>query len=166
MLPTSLAAVLFGTLANAAIVPTVTTDYTAAVARSAAEHKPLAVFVANGSVNDALAGKQFTPTEVSALSKQFITVFINAETPAGKELAQKFELSRGLVISDASGAKQALRHDGAVADSDLESYLVRFASAQAPATTEYHGLTAAPAPVYYPAPTFSTCPNGRCPNAR
>src|SRR5207302_6334215 len=88
----------------------------------------------------------------------------------------------GLVLSDRRGDNQAFRHEGTLADADLERQLrkysdpdrvVRRTESGAVATTSYYAAPAAPAPVYappaapvapyFPAPAVGGFPGGGFP---
>lgn len=171
-------AVVLATLSPGAVTPDWRTDYRTAMLSAAADQKPLAVFLTHGAVKD-------VPAEAAALlAKSYVCVTVDVDTAAGKELAGKFGVAKGLVISNKGGDVQALRHGGPVPAASLAGYLAKYSDpARVVATTEKVGADAvAPAvvvpasyvvPTYqapvYQAPVFRTiggCPNGRCPNAR
>jgi hypothetical protein len=122
-------------------------DYAQAMALASSEHKPMAVFISRGS---AMPGKMLAdgtiPTEAAKLLREsYVCVYLDTETAAGKELAGRFALPEGLVISGPGGSVQALRHNGSVSGIDLTGNLTRYATAGAPATTATSGAT----PVVY-----------------
>jgi hypothetical protein len=87
---------------------------------------------------------------VKLLRQNYVCLYVDAATPAGKAVSGSFQMSEGLVISSKAGTHQALRHEGQVSASELTGYLSKFAEAAQPARTEYVG-GAAPvsAPTYY-----------------
>lgn len=166
-------AVVLATLSPGAVTPDWRTDYRAAMRSAAADQKPVAVFLSHGATKD-------VPAEAAALlAKSYVCVTVDVDTAAGKELAGKFGVAEGLVISSKGGDVQALRHAGPVPAAALAGYLAKYSDpARVVVTTEKVGAeVAAPAVVVpasyvvptYQAPVFRTvggCPNGRCPNAR
>lgn len=206
MVTTTLAVVaLAGALGTGASPsPSWQTDYAHAMADAAAQQKPIAVFIGEGAgkPKQMLADGTIPEAAAKTLRDSYVCLYVDTATGSGKDLAGKFEISEGLVISSPGGNVQALRHAGSVASVDLNRQLSQFATAGQPATTVTTGLQpaarvivsgcangqcnlsysypaatyAAPAAgqvigngtVVYPAGyTFgSSCPNGRCPNAR
>jgi len=168
------AAALSAVLSTAAIAtPTWQSDYTTALAAASAQQKPVAVFIGRGEAGYAtVVGGGAIPADAGQmLAKNFVCVYVDTDTAAGKSLAGQFDVTKGVVISCKGGNVQALRYTGTVAPAALTGYLTKYGEAQAVATTEKAGeFVVAPA-TYAPAsqnfyPGFSTCPNGRCPNAR
>lgn len=107
------------------------TDYPSARQQSEAAGKPVAVFIGSGANG---WQKLSRGSEVGAELRQFmaanyVCVYIDTATETGKSLATAFEVPDGLgiVISDRSGALQAFRHEGDLAQQDLDRYLRRFA---------------------------------------
>lgn len=196
MFSTTFAAVtLSAVLSTAAIAtPTWQADYATAVSAATTQRKPVAVFIGRGDAGYAkVVGGEFPADARQLLAKNFVCVYIDTDTTAGQSLAGQFHLSKGLVISSAGGNVQALRHNGAVAPTELATYLTKYSDAGTVVTTEKAGEGAvvpasysapatygspaaysAPAtygvPAGYAAPMMyrgpSSCPNGRCPNAR
>lgn len=166
-------AVVLATLSPGAVTPDWRTDYRTAMLSAAADQKPVAVFLSHGAVKD-------VPAEAAALlAKSYVCVTVDVDTAAGKELAGKFGVAEGLVISSKGGDVQALRHAGPVPAAALAGYLAKYSDpARVVVSTEKVGADAvAPAvvvPAGYAVPTYQTpvfrtiggCPNGRCPNAR
>ncbi len=164
MLTTSMAVLALSGLLNVnlAVQTTWQTDYKVALTLSVKEHKPLAVFITKGATNT-LA--QLPEAAAKVLNANYIAVTINSDDATGKKLAEAFEMTEGVVISDATGATQALRIEGQTNPSDLPQTLERLAHpSQVPATTEVYGaapvVTATPivtaAPVYAPAPSIAS----------
>jgi hypothetical protein len=174
MLFTSLAV----TVAVAGVAPSLTStsqpkwqpDYPTAVRVAAAQHKPLAVFVGHGQAGFARLVTDGGPAApvAQALSEKFVSVYVDADSPAGKPLAQALKVTDGLVISDRTGTVVALRHQGPVAPAALTSYVTTYTADQPVVQTVQAGtlapVVAAPvfaAPVY--APSFGGgCANGQC----
>lgn len=181
MIPSSILAAVSGLALSATPSPAWQSDYAAVLAQSAAANKPVAVLIGQGD-----AGKQLPAAAAQAFQSNFICLYADISTPAGRNVAATFRLSEGLVISDRSGKIQALRHNGTVPAADLTKYAERFAAPVSVNQTEHVGVVtadAAPAPVapvmtappvmYAPAPAFQYapayrfttgcgCPNGRC----
>lgn len=124
------------------------TDYVSASARAKSERKPLAVFIDRGPVSASrLVAEGTFPTSASEmLNSKFICVYIDASTEQGGKLATAFEMEQGLILSDRGGAKQALRHTGAVTTTDLNRYISEQVEFQQSVTTTVAGTTFAPAP--------------------
>ncbi len=185
MISTTFAAVaLSAVLSTGAVaVPTWQSDYSKAIAAAAAEQKPVAVFIGQGQAGySKLVGGEFPTDAGQLLAKNYVCVYVDTDTAAGKSLAGQFDISKGLVISCKGGDVQALRYTGTVSPSNLTSYLTKYSEAKTVATTETVGAvpagaiyggcpngrcpTSAYTPVYSSYPTFSSCLNGKCPNAR
>ena len=161
MLFTSLAAIVaVSGLASAntpAASPKWQPDYSTAVKAAAAQHKPLAVVVGHGPAGFA----QVVPVAPLA-SDQFVSVYVDADSPAGKPLAQALKVTDGLVISDHTGTLVALRHQGPVAPAALTTYLATYAVERPVVQTMQAGtLAPAAAPVYAPAPSYAPAMGGR-----
>lgn len=164
---------------SAGSVPSVNwqADYATAMSTAVAQQKPMAVFIGKGDAGYAklVAGGQIPASVGQVLSSQYVTVYVNTETAAGKELADKFEMAAGVVISTRGGAKQALRLSGEQTGTDLSGILTTLgtttvsAPAVVPASYTAPAMNYAPAQMYAPqmyAPrTYSFgggCANGRC----
>lgn len=196
MVSTTFAAVvLSAALANeAAIAPTWVDSYARATEAAVAQQKPLAVFIGRGAAGYTKVVGGDMPTEVNRLlAANYVTMYVNTDTAEGKTLASAFGVTEGLVISSRGARVQALKYGGPVPAVALAGYLTKYSAADLTVTTTEQAGTAAvvaaapacpngqcgtvvvggcpngqcglTAPVYYPA-GFSTCPNGRCPNAR
>jgi hypothetical protein len=140
-------------------------DYAQALAVASSELKPVAVFIGHGTTTPTkMVVDGRIPTEAARLLRdKYVCVFIDTDTPAGKELAGRFAVTEGLVISGPGGQVQALRHSGAVEGADLTGKLTQYATTGQPATTATTGVVPAaayqPAPVYQPAvPTYRVAP--------
>lgn len=196
MITTTFATVaLSAVLSTAAIeTPNWQSDYSKALTAAATQQKPVAVFIGSGEGGFAkVTGGQLPADAGQVLAKSYVCVYVDTDTTAGKTLAGQFELTNGLVISSKGGNVQALRHTGTVAPADLTGYLTKYSEVKSVATTEQGGVVPAgvvvggcangrcPTSYTYPAgavyqggyapaygtfPAYSTCPNGRCPNAR
>ena len=191
MITTTLAVLaLAGGICSGAIpsAPNWQTDYAQALTRASAEGKPMAVFIGHGSDSyKKLQADGAIPAEATkVLSSSYVCMYLDADTASGKELAGRFEISEGLVISSPGGNLQAYRHNGTVKGDELTKSLTQYASAGQPTTTVNAGATAVryvlssgcangtcgtytlvPASGQYVVPSgYSTCPNGRCPNQR
>jgi hypothetical protein len=162
----------FSSGANAAI-PNLQVDYAQARTLAASENKPIAVFIGNGA---GTMGRMVTEGIITAdaaklLREKYVALYVDTSTPAGQELASRFGMTEGLVISGPGGSVQAYRHSGPVSEADLNKQLTYYAHAGQPTSTVYAG-TPAPAGTVYPAPARSTsgaviilgsgCANGSC----
>jgi predicted adenine nucleotide alpha hydrolase (AANH) superfamily ATPase len=148
-------------------------EYKAAQAEVIKTGKPLAVFIGNGDHgwNKVVREGNLTPEARQNLNKHFTCVYVNTATAEGKALAKGFEIeTRGLVISDVKGTKQAFSHAGDLTQDEVKTVLVKYADVKAVATTESlgrngDGYVAPPAPVIRSfsgpgAPIYDI--NGRC----
>jgi hypothetical protein len=176
---------------SAGSVPSVNwqADYPTAMSAAVAQQKPMAVFIGQGEAGYAklVAGGQIPVSAGQVLSSEYVSVYVNTDTAAGKALAGQFEMSAGLVISTRGGAKQALRLPGTVNATDLTGVLTTLgtttvvstpaatvvpASYAAPATYAAPVMNYAPVQMYAPAyaPAYAPrtisfgggCANGRC----
>lgn len=147
MLQITLFAIALGSVLERPATISWQNDYGLAATIAAKEKKPLAVFIERGTNPQkvVLEGK-LTLETTQLLSNNYICVFIDAASDDGKKLAHSFEMEQGLILSDNSGAKQALRHTGPVATSDLNRYLSEQAETPTPAPTTLTGTTTSPAP--------------------
>ena len=174
----------------AAPAPTFAPTYGKALALAQEQHKPVAVFIGQGSDGFAklVTDGGLTTEAVESLKSQYVCLYVDSTTDIGKDLAGSFQMIEGLVISDRTGSLQALRHEGVISPVTLTSYATAYAQPTETVTqTVYSGRSAmfpvfeqrpimnamtnvrntvfpnAPGVIF---PTRSSCPNGRCPNAR
>jgi hypothetical protein len=106
-------------------------SYAEAVRLGKAAHKPLAVFVGSGRQGwQAVSedGRLSGPVK-ELLRDRYVCVYVDRSRPAGRELADSFEMPTGpgLVLSDHGGENQAFRHEGTLTNADLERSLLRYA---------------------------------------
>jgi hypothetical protein len=104
-------------------------DYATALKCSREEHKPMAIFVGcgkDGWKSVVRGGKPGTEVE-RMLSKEFVCVYLDADTAAGKRMAAALKVSddRGLVLGDRTGQYIDHRHVGSMSEDDLSSCLSR-----------------------------------------
>lgn len=157
---------MFSTFATLALLasgatetPSFQTDYTKALQTAAAQQKPVAVFIGKGAAGYAkLVGGAIPADANQLLAKNYVCVYVNTDTEAGKTLASQFDISKGLVISGKGGDVQALRYSGSVTPLELTGYLGKYRNASAVTTTE----TAAEPAAAPAATTSSSCANGQC----
>jgi len=181
MISTTFAAVLGAALSTGAVaLPTWQTDYAKALQTASAEQKPIAVFIGKGEAGyTKVAGGEIPVDAGQILAKNYVCVYVNTDTAAGKTLAGQFDITKGLVISGKGGDVQALRFAGTATPLELTGYLSKYSGTKAVVSTETAGAATIPAgavysscpngrcgSVYSTYPAFSTCPNGKCPNAR
>ena len=133
-------------------------DYAQAMAVASTELKPMAVFISHGaSMPGKMVADGTIPAEAAKLLREsYVCVYLDTETATGKDMAGRFDLPEGLVISGPGGSVQALRHNGSVSGIDLTGKLTQYASAGQPTATVTSGLTAAPVIV------SGGCANGSC----
>lgn len=161
MFSTTLAVMAMSSMlsANLAVQPAWQTDYKAALTLSAKEQKPLAVFITKGSPKSL----ELTDATAKVLKANYIVVSINTEDALGKKQAEAFEMTEGVVISDKTGSKQALRIEGQTNPSDLPQTLERLASTTTQlVTTEVQG---APSVASTVVPSY-TSPSTYCPSCQ
>ena len=164
MLATSLALIAYIASANVPSALSYQTDYAKAYAKAVDLHRPMAVFIGDGKDGLAKVVKDgVSEASSKVLAQSFVCVYIDSSSETGKKLAASFEMSQGLVISDRSGDKQALRLTGTVPASDLAESLTKFSDPNVVVTTT--ATTLHPVPVYV-APARSGCASGNCPFAR
>jgi hypothetical protein len=63
------------------------------------------------------------------LGDNYVCVYVDVTTPAGKKLASEFAITRGvgMVLSDRTCNLQAFHHDGDISKADLDRWVTRFA---------------------------------------
>lgn len=131
---TSMALVaLMGLLPTRASVdnPTWLNDYSQARKLGQSESRPLAVFIGSGEqgYEKLLEGGKMSPQARRLLADQYVCVYVDTSTEAGRRLATDFAVqTTGLVISDRSGDYQAFHFRGTLTDDDLTRSLKRFAA--------------------------------------
>lgn len=148
------------------------TDYAAAKAAAATQHKPMAVFIGQGAegLKKMLDDGTIPADAAKVLRDNYVCVYL--DTDAAKDVAGPFDLKAGLVINTEAGNVQAVRHGGAVSGAGLTRELTQYATAH-PATTTTVATgtvvgTPATAGVTYPAtvgsPMFASggCASGNC----
>jgi hypothetical protein len=145
MITTTLAVVALAGALNASPTTGWRTDYAQALAVAAAENKPMAVLIGRGADRISRMASEGTLSGEAArlLRESYVSVYLDTDTPTGKELASKFALSEGLVISGPGGGTQALRHTGPVNGTELTQDLGQFAKAGTPTTTISRNATPA-----------------------
>lgn len=156
---------LLGT--NLAVQPAWQSDYRTALKMAAEQHKPLAVFITKGKPADL----KLNDETAKVLKANYVVLAVCSDDAKGKALAQSFEMTEGVVVSDRTGEKQALRIEGTTSPTDLPQTLARLADpTRVSTTTEVQGAApAAPSvasqivPTYYyaPAPTCTSCQQRR-----
>ena len=111
-------------------VPKWHSDYSVALKQAEGAKKPLAVILAPGERGyERLARERGLSAEVQkTLASEYVCLHIDTAEAAGMRLAAEFEMPSGLgiVISGRSGAFQAFRHEGTLANGDLTRYLVKY----------------------------------------
>jgi hypothetical protein len=139
--------------------PTWLTDYKAAQTRVASVKKPMAVFVGSGKDGWAkvIRDGALDPELKKALSTKYVCMYVDTDTAAGRTLAGALDLTtRGLIISDREGTKQAYSLAGDLTREELSSTLTKYADPDREVrTTDTVNREARPAPVAtYPQPYY------------
>jgi hypothetical protein len=153
MISTSLAvAALTGLLATGSLSGSTSwqTDYRTALQLSVAQQKPLVVVIHTGGASQLFQGPTVPLEAVAAVRQNYVGLSVDPSTPEGSHLANLFRMQEGVVISDKTGAVQALRYEGSVTVPQVAPYLTRYAGmTQPPAQTEYvYRQVSAPIPSY------------------
>ncbi len=108
------------------------TDYGEARNLSQKEKKPIAIFFGSGATgwNDISREGRMNQEIAGLLGKYYIGLYLDTASVEGRRLARAFEMdeSRGIVISDSKGKRQAFRHEGDLRNEDLRHYLQRFSN--------------------------------------
>lgn len=104
-------------------------DYATGLKCSREQHKPLAIFVgcgADGWRKVVRGGKPGAKVE-NMLGKEFVCVYLDAETPAGKQMAATLKVSddMGVVLGDRAGTYIDHRHNGSMSEDELSDCLSR-----------------------------------------
>jgi hypothetical protein len=140
MFTTTLAALALAGGLGSGVIPSTPnwhTDYAQAMTRSSAEGKPMAVFIGNGAdrVAKMLADGTISADAARVLKASYVCVYLDTNTPAGKDLAGRFEISQGLIISSKGGNLQSYRHSGAIGNKELADSVSKYAGGEQPLTT-------------------------------
>jgi len=146
------------------------TDYAQAMAVASAEKKPMAVLIGHGAdrINRLVSEGTISSESARLLRESYVSVYLDTETAAGKELAGRFALTEGLVISSPGGSVQALRHSGTVSGTELTRNLSQYAQSGQPTTTVSTStspavISGAVVQTGYSAPIIlGGCANGTC----
>jgi hypothetical protein len=116
------------------------TSYAAAQAAGREQGKPLAVFVGKGPAAWERLTEEGKPTLKSRrlLAEGYVCVYLDADTPAGRRLAEALEVGAGpgLVLSTRDGDGQAFWHQGRMSPAELDDTLQKYANGTAVLQTE------------------------------
>lgn len=138
------------------------TDYAKAYTKAVEAHRPMALFFGEGKTGPAQVVKDgLTDSATKLLSDSYVVIYVDTATESGKKLAASYHVNQGLIISDRTGEKQALRLEGTITADDLATSLVKYSDPNVVVTT-----TATSAHPVYVMPATGGCASGRCPNAR
>jgi len=184
MFTTTLAVIALAGGIGSGVIPSTPnwhTDYAQAMIRSSAEGKPMAVFIGHGSdrITKMLAEGTISAEAAKVLSTSYVSVYLDSDAERSKDLAGRFEMSQGLIISSRGGTFQAFRLNGKLQAAEVAESLTKYASADQPVTTVNSGSgvaytqsgvvspsTYSPRYVYpsntYSYPQFSTYPSMNC----
>jgi hypothetical protein len=140
MFTTTLAAIALAGGISSGVIPSTPnwhTDYAQAMSRSSAEGKPMAVFIGNGAdrVAKMMADGTISAEAALVLNFSYVCVYLDSDTASGKDLAGRFEIKEGLIISSKGGNLQAYRHAGAISAKELTVSLSKYADSATPAVT-------------------------------
>lgn len=115
-------------------MPTWQNSYTKAQEMGASQKKPLAIVIGSGSNGWSKVVREATPaTEVTQLLReQYICVYIDSATPAGKKFAADLGItqSSGIILSDRACSLQAFWHQGDLTSQVLAGYLKKYSDPQ------------------------------------
>ena len=121
-------------LAGQNATPSWQADYAQAREQGIAQKKPLAIVFGSGAEGWAKVVRAESPNaDVSRLlSERYCCLYVDMATPAGKKLAQSFEITgtTGMVISDRAGANQAFWHQGDMTNQSMVTCLERYSNSQ------------------------------------
>lgn len=144
------------------------TDYNTAKQLALNQHKPMAVFIGEGSEGwkKLSPGSSFDGIINETLANGFVALYVDKSTDSGKALAEVLEVRdhEGLVISDKGVKLQAFAHSGTVPESDLVAVLSKFSHDTEPVKETANLARPTVIPVQY-APVGG-CPNGNCPKVQ
>jgi hypothetical protein len=104
-------------------------DYSKAQEHAAVQKKPMVVVFGSGADGWVKVVREApTPDLIKFLADKYVCVFVDTTSPAGRKLAQDFEItgSLGLVISDQTGTSQAFWHQGDLANKTMFHYLEKY----------------------------------------
>ena len=154
---------LSSSVSNVPPTPTWHDDYAQAYRKVAQAHRPMAVFVGSGKDGWTKVVRDGVSDSVKKLLAQnYVCVYVDTDTASGKALASQFEVaSRGLIISDKTGNKQAYSLSGSLTRSELVLALERYADKDVTATetvVREAPAVAVPAPVYAPQYRYQYAP--------
>lgn len=115
------------------------TSYRVALGQVAEQQKPLAVFIGRGEAGYArLVTDGGLGADAAKLLKQgYVSLYLDVDTANGKQVAEAFKMTEGVVISDKTGGTMALRHEGTVSQTALTGYLQQYQTGQPVAQTQY-----------------------------
>src|SRR5689334_6860989 len=101
---TSIALLALASVVSYAEAPSWSSDYAEARTQGRSQQKPLAVVFANGAngQNKICRDGKLTAEAQKMLADQYVCLYVDLNTPAGKELASSFGITQqqGLVLSD------------------------------------------------------------------
>jgi hypothetical protein len=115
--------------------PTWQNDYSKAQEQAAGQKKPLVVVFGSGTDGWVKVIREApTPDLTKLLADKFVCVYVDTATPAGRKLAQDFDISGnlGLVISDQVGTSQAFWHQGDMTNKNMVHYLEKYGDPRVP----------------------------------
>lgn len=125
------------TSGNLTPAPTWQTDYRTAQTHVASAGKPMAIFIATGNAGwESVLKDGIDAGTKRVLAEKFVCLFVDASTAPGRDLAEAFALTRGLVISDRTGTAQAYSLAGDLTKDELARTLDKYSDGKAVETTE------------------------------
>jgi hypothetical protein len=115
-------------------------SYEAARAAGRQRNKPLAVFLGSGPAGWEKLTEEggLTRRSRQVLAESYVCVYVDQASPAGRKLAQAFEVSSGtgLVVSSLDGDAQAFCYRGTMSQGELDETLRKYASVGSVRQTE------------------------------
>jgi hypothetical protein len=115
-------------ISNISQTPSWLNDYGTARQRVGVVNKPMAVFVGRGQDGwEKVIQEGLDASTNKLLAQKYVCVYLDRDTAAGKALADQFQVaSRGLIISDRTGAAQAYSLSGSLTRSELVQTLEKY----------------------------------------
>ena len=102
-------------------------DYRSAVQQVSASGKPMIVFVGQSGPQSVVREGAFSPQVSKLLSEKFVCLYVDTSKASGQSLAQAFQVTKGVIISDKTGFTQAFSLAGEVSAAELSKTLVAYA---------------------------------------
>jgi hypothetical protein len=111
-------------MGNLSTAPTWQNDYRTATAQVSASGKPMVVFVGQTGPESVIREGAFSPEMNRLLAQKFVCVYVNTNKTEGQALAQAFQITKGVIISDATGTSQAFSLAGDISAAEFTKTLL------------------------------------------